>query len=160
MSAILSKGVEFLPLASLSHIPQMRYLHNNSTYQSIQKQAPSKYEDACFWKEKSQHLPIFPGRLQPSIFGTTQLNFRVRDGNGWILSVIGTGFSLYMLSCFRRLTTLSWIRMRLQNWTDSNTSASCWIRFFRFSSLRSSPRPISTPKLNASLHLHLVPIAL
>ena len=27
--------------------------------------------------------PIFPGRLQPSIFGTSGLNFRVRDGNGW-----------------------------------------------------------------------------
>ena len=48
-------------------------------------------------KCESQHLPIFPGRLQPSIFGTTQLNFRVRDGNGWGLSVIGTGFLLFML---------------------------------------------------------------
>ena len=26
---------------------------------------------------------IFPGRLQPSIFATTALNFRVRYGNGW-----------------------------------------------------------------------------
>ena len=25
---------------------------------------------------------IFPGRRQPSIFGTDELNFRVRDGNG------------------------------------------------------------------------------
>ena len=25
------------------------------------------------------HLPIFPGRRQPSIFGTTGLNFRVRE---------------------------------------------------------------------------------
>ena len=40
---------------------------------------------------KSQHLPIFPGRLHPSIFGTTQFNFRVRHGNGWDLSAIGTG---------------------------------------------------------------------
>ena len=28
-------------------------------------------------------LPIFPGRLQPSIVGRSELNFRVRDGNGW-----------------------------------------------------------------------------
>ena len=34
------------------------------------------------------HLPIFPGRRQPSIFGTTGLNFRVRDGNGWTPCVI------------------------------------------------------------------------
>ena len=34
--------------------------------------------------------PIFPGRHQPSIFGTNELNFRVRDGNGWTLVVINT----------------------------------------------------------------------
>ena len=42
-------------------------------------------------KEKSRRLPIFPGRLQPSIFGTTELNFCVRNGNRWNLCVIGTG---------------------------------------------------------------------
>ena len=31
------------------------------------------------------HLPIFPGRHHPSIFGTIELNFRVRHGNGWTL---------------------------------------------------------------------------
>ena len=31
--------------------------------------------------------PIFPGRLQPSIFGTAKLNFRVQNGNGWTLCV-------------------------------------------------------------------------
>ena len=30
-------------------------------------------------------LPIFPGRFQPSIFGANELNYRVRDGNGWTL---------------------------------------------------------------------------
>ena len=35
-------------------------------------------------------LPIFPGRLQPSIVGRSELNFRVRDGNGWTLSIIST----------------------------------------------------------------------
>ena len=43
-------------------------------------------------KEKGRHLPIFPGRLQPSIFGTIELNFCVRDGNRWNLGVIGTGY--------------------------------------------------------------------
>ena len=32
-------------------------------------------------------IPIFPGRLQPSIFGTTELNFCVRNGNRWTLCV-------------------------------------------------------------------------
>ena len=35
-------------------------------------------------------LPIFPGRRQPSIFGTTELNFCVRNGNRWTLCVKGT----------------------------------------------------------------------
>ena len=39
----------------------------------------------CCWRR-----PIFPGRLHPSIFGTDELNFRVRNGNGWNLTVINT----------------------------------------------------------------------
>ena len=35
-------------------------------------------------------LPIFPVRLQTSIFGAGELNFRVRDVNGWTLTAINT----------------------------------------------------------------------
>ena len=38
------------------------------------------------------HLPIFPGSCPPSIFGASELNFRVRDGNGWTLTAISTNF--------------------------------------------------------------------
>ena len=34
---------------------------------------------------------ILPGRVQPSTFSTGELNFCVRDGNRWNLSVITTG---------------------------------------------------------------------
>ena len=37
-----------------------------------------------------QHWPIFPIRRQISIFGTAELNFRVRNGNGWTLCVNNT----------------------------------------------------------------------
>ena len=37
-------------------------------------------------------LPIFPGRHQPSIVGRSELNFRVRDGNGWTLALISTNY--------------------------------------------------------------------
>ena len=37
-------------------------------------------------------LPIFPGRYQPSIFGASELNCRIRDGNGWTLTAISTDF--------------------------------------------------------------------
>ena len=42
------------------------------------------------------HLPIFPGRYQPSIFGTTELNFCVRYGNRWTLSVINTNLLTFV----------------------------------------------------------------
>ena len=38
-------------------------------------------------------LPIFPARLQASIFGRSELNFRVRNGNGWTLALISTYFT-------------------------------------------------------------------
>ena len=39
---------------------------------------------------KYWHLPIFTPRRQSTIFGTTELNFCVRYGNRWTLSVIDT----------------------------------------------------------------------
>ena len=42
------------------------------------------------WLLSMLALPIFPGRLQPSIVGRSELNFRVRDGNGWTLIAINT----------------------------------------------------------------------
>ena len=38
-------------------------------------------------------LPIFPGRRQPSIVGRNELNYRVRNGNGWTLALINTNSS-------------------------------------------------------------------
>ena len=61
------------------HFPQHRRKRHLSTFCN----AANRYK-------KSWHLPIFPARHQASIFGTTGLNFRVRNGNGWITSVINT----------------------------------------------------------------------
>ena len=44
------------------------------------------------WLLSMLALPIFPGRLQPSIVGRSELNFRVRDGNGWTLALISTNY--------------------------------------------------------------------
>ncbi len=38
----------------------------------------------------SRHLSEFPGRDQPSILDVKELNYRVREGNGWNLFAIGT----------------------------------------------------------------------
>ena len=39
-------------------------------------------------------LPIFPGRLQPSIVSRNELNYCVRNGNRWTLTLISTNFML------------------------------------------------------------------
>ncbi len=46
----------------------------------------------AFW---CWHLLIFPGRFQPSIFSASELNCRVRDGNGCTLTAIGTNYRLF-----------------------------------------------------------------
>ena len=50
---------------------------------------------ACLLVFLCWQIPIFPGRLQPSIFGTSELNFRVRNGNGWTLTVNNTNSRLF-----------------------------------------------------------------
>ena len=37
---------------------------------------------------------IFPGSRPPSIVSAIELNFRVRDGNGWDLKAIDTDYEL------------------------------------------------------------------
>ena len=51
-------------------------------------------------------LPIFPARLQASIFGRSELNFRVRNGNGWTLVLINTDYMFNTVSCAEFCCTL------------------------------------------------------
>ena len=50
------------------------------------------------------HRPIFPVRRQTSIFGSAELNFRVRNGYGWTLCDINT--NLQGLPCFLFVSTV------------------------------------------------------
>ena len=84
-------------------------------------------------------LPIFPGRLQPSIVSRSELNFRVRDGNGWTLALINTNYP-------HTLRTEQ--RKRSGKGKQSRVPAYC----------RSSPRAISTGQLHTLLRFHLLPI--
>ena len=43
---------------------------------------------------KSRQLPTLPHSRPCSTIGARELNFRVRDGNGWVLSAITTEISL------------------------------------------------------------------
>ena len=66
--------------------------HYRLSYGGIYSKTPVWVYALCW------HLPIFPGRHQPSIFGTTELNFCVRYGNRWTLSVINTNYSFVFKS--------------------------------------------------------------
>ena len=112
-------------------------------------------------KEKTLHLqclsfclfrqrPTFPGSFPPSIIGTTELNFRVRDGNGCDLCVITTEFRMHIFSyrAHSKLNNASHFKMFY------NSLNVCLIS----QSFRSSPRSISIAQLNTLLHLHLRPI--
>lgn len=47
---------------------------------------------SCGRSFRCWHLSIVPGRFQPSIVDTSELNCRVRDGNGCTLTVIDTNY--------------------------------------------------------------------
>ena len=55
-------------------------------------------------------LSIFPGRRQPSIVDRNELNYRVRNGNGWTLILISTN---YMSSSTARKQTILYCPSRL-----------------------------------------------
>ena len=56
--------------------------------------------------------PIFPGGFPPSIFGTIELNYRVRNGNGWTLNVINTNcyapWHIIIYSSFKEARSQIW----------------------------------------------------
>ena len=43
-------------------------------------------------------LPIFPGRRQPSIVSRSELNYCVRNGNRWTLTLISTNSIVHPVS--------------------------------------------------------------
>ena len=68
-------------------------------------------------------LPIFPARLQASIFGASELNFRVRDGNGWTLTAINTNL-LFLERKSKQKELYAFFLLFLQEEGDSITTPS------------------------------------
>ena len=84
-------------------------------------------------------LPIFPGRLQPSIVGRSELNFRVRDGNGWTLALISTNFYLVRsLGPFAIFSCLSLPSERVGDPWENRTPV-CGVRGRRLDRLTNGP---------------------
>ena len=85
---------------------------------------------------------IFPARHPASIVDEYELNFCVRDGNRWTLVPISTNYLGYTLKTEHQSNTANHGRQM------SLHSTNC----------RSSPRAISTGRLNTLLRLHRWPI--
>ena len=69
----------------VSFISSQQYGHLAWEYQDGQIKKDTVSGVFLIWQ-----LPILPGRFQPSTFGVCELNFRVRHGNGCILTAIAT----------------------------------------------------------------------
>ena len=65
-----------------------------------------KRKSLDFLLRGNRQRPILPGRVQPSTFGTGELNYCVRYGNRWDLSVITTGRVSGFSLAFALLRTL------------------------------------------------------
>ena len=115
------------------------------------------------WSWWIRRRPIFPGRYQPSIVGTEELNCCVRDGNRCDLFVISTGSGEgYLLNAPSRLhkgkiESNFWDR---KTWSARNN---IWYQVYKLNcrkpkNLWSSPRPVSTGQLHTLLHFHFRPI--
>ena len=79
-----------LAVASGGGFPRIPLGKNPSTFPlTAQKNTPrlSSGSISLCW-----HCPIFPVRRQTSIFGTGELNCRVRNGNGWTLTAKSTNY--------------------------------------------------------------------
>ncbi len=107
---------------------------NYNYFTCAKKQSLSRLLFLLCW-----HLPIVPGRRQPSIVGTSELNFRVRNGNGCDPTAMATE-----ICCQGRA------RRRARALENSIASTNIIVD--------PSPRPISTGRLNTSPCVHLRPI--
>ena len=70
-------------------------------------------------------LPIFPVRLQTSIFGASELNFRVRNGNGWTLTAINTN----LLSCEQETVVTTLVRKKEDAFAPSKPNKVTFVPF-------------------------------
>ena len=73
-------------------------------------------------------LPIFPARLQASIFGAGELNCRVRNGNGWTLTAISTDLLSFEKESKQR--KLQRIFLSLPSFSTVSTLFSCFSLHF------------------------------
>ena len=85
----------------MNSVQDQKYTLVHFTTKSKKRQYPvilscSLIEKArCIYNELLfRQRPTLPGSLPPSTISAEELNFRVRNGNGWVLFAIITGYLL------------------------------------------------------------------
>ena len=109
---IKPERTNFIPNATVSSKKCFRALSRiqKALMQSLGPSQQTKNASESLLKRfcSSRRLPIFTRRFQRTIFGTSELNFCVRNGNRWDLTVIDTDqfdwpsitYLLYFVQCF------------------------------------------------------------
>ena len=89
----------------------------------------------------NRQRPILPGRVQPSTFGTGELNYCVRYGNRWDLSVITTGRFSGGFRSFPSalLPFLSDSPLRFRSFPNPQPAVTCFPSLASLPSLSGSP---------------------
>ena len=129
----------------------------------------------------NRQRPILPGRVQPSTFGTGELNYCVRYGNRWDLSVITTGkisgrvsFFSFCSASFLLSFRSARSPLRFRSFPNPQPAVTCFsslglllfrsllLRFLPFRALRFlsgpfSSAPCSVPGLSASFPFRFLP---
>ena len=83
------------------------FYHNVEKKSIIEKKEQKKkasFRDALIIKRQQS---IFPGGHPPSILGANELNYRVRNGNGWDLAAISTAYEVFEENIFWTLSKLN-----------------------------------------------------
>ena len=100
---------EYFNVWTVTPLPQIAYAGKETDMQKRGNLLPHFHIPLC------RHRAKFPGRLQPSILAADELNFRVRNGNGWDLIAISTDsiMSLVRHLCRQTLVTRARIELAL-----------------------------------------------
>ena len=114
--------------------------------QTTLSKTTKKRKSCDFLLRGNRQRPILPGRVQPSTFGTGELNYCVRYGNRWDLSVITTGRFSGRVSFFpfRSASFLLSFRsarfpLRFRSFPNPQPAVTCFSSLASLPSLSGSP---------------------
>ena len=100
---------KILPAISYKHFPKndiVKFFNFIATYKInsyIQNKKSRRFNHDGF-SFSFRQCPTLPGGLPPSTISAEELNFRVRNGNGWFLFAIITGYPEFINSTMQKIS--------------------------------------------------------